>query len=157
MTNSRSRAVEEGIWSALSPETSSQPCDGRAKLYDWLIGSRIYNRLAWEISPAAYERCAAVAVECGDGPFLDAGCGTLVSTAEVHTRSGRPTVLVGLSLDMLRAARDRLVGLAGRLPQHLVMLQADLRSLPFRSSILGSLLAQACCTCSKTWRWSPAR
>lgn len=72
---------------------------------------------------------------------MDAGCGTLVSTAAVHARSARLTVLVDLSLDMLTAGRDRIRALAGRVPDHLLFLQADLCNLPLRSRSFGAVLS----------------
>jgi SAM-dependent methyltransferase len=134
------RMVAEGVYSVLPPGLPSPPYDGRAKLYDRLIGSRAYNRLAWGIEPAAYMAFAKAAADSGEGPLLDAGCGTLVSTARIHAGSARPTVLVDLSIDMLSAARDRLVSIAGRRPDNLVLLQADLRDLPFREQSFGAVL-----------------
>lgn len=128
------------IWSVLPADTPAPAYDGRAKLYDRLIGNRLYNRIAWGTSPAAYADFARRAAQSGDGAFLDAGCGSLVSTAAVHAASGRPTILVDLSLDMLRVARERLVATAGRLPGHLVLLQADIRRLPFRRASFGAVL-----------------
>lgn len=134
------RPVADGIWSALSEGAPSAPYDGRAKLYDRLIGGRLYNRIAWGTSPAAYTVFAARAAASGEGALLDAGCGTLVSTAAAHAASGRPTVLVDVSADMLRAGRDRLVAHAGRLPAHLALVQADVLDLPFRDAAFGSVL-----------------
>ena len=122
------RALGDGVWSALPAGAPSQPYDGRARLYDRLIGNGLYNRVAWGTSPASYASFAERAVRHGQGPVLDAGCGTLVSTAAAHARSGRPTVLVDLSADMLRAGRERLLALAGGAPRHVVLLQADLTS-----------------------------
>lgn len=135
------RPVEDRIWSVLAPDAAGQRYDGRARAYDALIGSALYNRIAWGTSPAAYAAFARGAAQHGPGALLDAGCGTLVSTAAVHAASGRPTVLVDLSLDMLRAGRDRVRALAGAVPEHLHFLQADLRALPFRKQAFGSVLA----------------
>jgi SAM-dependent methyltransferase len=138
--NQTARALADDIWSVLPPEAPSQPYDGRAKLYDRLIGSNVYNRLAWGTSPADYAAFASTAAGSGQGSLLDAGCGTLVSTVQVHVRSGRTAVLVDLSVDMLRAARGRLVAIAGRVPENIVLLQADLRVLPFRDRSFGAVL-----------------
>lgn len=134
------RLVQTDIWSVLPANTPALPYDGRAKLYDRLIGSRLYNRLAWGVDPEAYAAFAEDAANWGTGPLLDAGCGTLVSTGRVHAASGRPTVLVDLSIDMLQAARDRLLAITPQLPGHLVLLQADIRQLPFRERAFGAVL-----------------
>lgn len=120
--------------------TPAPAYDGRAKLYDRLIGSRLYNRVAWGIDPDAYAAFAQEAAGSGTGPFLDAGCGTLVSTAQVHAKSSRPTILIDLSIDMLLAARNRLLNILDRLPDKLVLLQADIRDLPFRDGVFGAVL-----------------
>jgi ubiquinone/menaquinone biosynthesis C-methylase UbiE len=134
------RPIEDRIWSMLPGGEVGQRYDGRAKLYDALIGSKLYNRIAWGTSPAAYSAFAQEAVRHATGPLLDAGCGSLVSTASVHAHSGRFTVLVDLSLDMLRAGRDRIRALAGCVPDHLHFLQADLRDLPFRPHAFDAVL-----------------
>ncbi len=133
------RAVDDDIWSVLPADTPSQPYDGRARLYDQLIGNRVYNRIAWGTAPQDYTAFAQEAADWGDGPLLDAGCGTLVSTAAVHAQSQRPTILLDLSIDMLRVARDRLKSLTVQ-PRTVVFLQADLRQLPFRDHVFGALL-----------------
>jgi ubiquinone/menaquinone biosynthesis C-methylase UbiE len=134
------RPVEDRIWSMLASGEVGQLYDGRAKIYDALIGSELYNRIAWGTSPAAYSAFAQEAVRYGTGPLLDAGCGSLVSTASVHAQSGRLTVLVDLSIDMLRAGRDRIRALTGCLPDHLHFLQADLLELPLRTHAFGAVL-----------------
>jgi ubiquinone/menaquinone biosynthesis C-methylase UbiE len=134
------RPAGDRLWSVLPPAEAGQRYDGRAKAYDALIGNRFYNAIAWGTSPASYAAFAQAAARHGSGPLLDAGCGTLVSTATVHAASGRPTVLVDLSLDMLAAGRDRIRALTGGVPHHLCFLQADLRNLPFRSRSFGTVL-----------------
>lgn len=134
------RSIADGVWSALPGGAPSQPYDGRARLYDRLIGNRFYNRIAWGTSPAAYGAFAGSAAGSGGGTLLDVGCGTLVSTAAVHARTARPTVLVDLSADMLLAARQRLTAIAGRAPPHIAFVQADVLHLPFRPAAFGAVL-----------------
>ncbi|MEQ5788911.1 class I SAM-dependent methyltransferase [Erythrobacter sp. NFXS35] len=134
------RPVDDHIWSVLAPGEVGQRYDGRARAYDALIGNRLYNALAWGTSPTSYAAFARAAARHGSGPLLDAGCGTLVSTAAVHAGSGRLTVLVDLSLDMLAAGRDRIRALTGGVADHLWFLQADLNNLPFRKQAFGAVL-----------------
>lgn len=136
----RARQVSEHIWSVLPTDESGQAYDGRARIYDALIGNGLYNAAAWGTSPASYTDFADAAARHGAGPFLDAGCGTLVSTAPVYAHLDRPAVLVDLSLDMLAAGRDRICAVAGCVPAGLVFLQADLRRLPFRARSFGAVL-----------------
>jgi SAM-dependent methyltransferase len=134
------RLVGDDIWSVLPADAPAPPYDGRARLYDRLIGSRLYNRLAWGVDPHTYTDFAREAARWGSGPLLDAGCGTLVSTAGVHAQSQRPTILLDLSIDMLGVARDRLRSVAGQSLQDVVFLQADVGDLPFRGDAFGAVL-----------------
>jgi SAM-dependent methyltransferase len=119
------RPADGGILSALPPGDEGAPYDRRAVVYDRLIGSPLYNRLAWGTHPSQYASFATEALAAGDGPYLDAGCGTLVFTAAAYRRATRPLVLVDRSLGMLRRGAERL----GGAPATLV--QADIHDLPF--------------------------
>jgi SAM-dependent methyltransferase len=140
------RAVDDRIWSVLPHDAPGQSYDGRAKAYDAVVGSRLYNRLVWGSSPRAYSAFAARALASGSGPFLDAGCGSLVFTAKVYARAARPVVLVDQSIGMLRAARARLLRATAVRPSssgaldEIVLLQGDLRRLPFRAGSFDTVM-----------------
>jgi len=76
------RAAGEGIYSTLPEEEEGAPWDRRAARYDRLVCSPAYNRIAWGTNPSEYRRFTREAVESGEGPFLEAGCGTAAFTAE---------------------------------------------------------------------------
>jgi SAM-dependent methyltransferase len=135
------RLVEDGIYSVLPVQTGPHHYDSWAALYDVVVGSRPYNRLVWGSSPQAYARFVEEAVGSGGGPFLEAGCGSLVFSAAAYARADRPLILMDQSLGMLRRARRRLVRMAGRVPARVVLLQADLRALPFRPAAFGTVLS----------------
>jgi len=99
--------------------------DRNARIYDRLIGNRLYNRLVWGTSPRDYSDFATEALASADGPFLDAGCGTLVFTAEPYGASPRPLTLVDGSQGMLDKAAERLGESSANLRR------ADLFDLPF--------------------------
>ncbi len=107
--------------------------DRRAVVYDRLVRSRTYNRIAWSTAPADYAAFAGAAISSGDGPLLEAAVGSAAATARLHASSQRPTVLVDLSRPMLeRAARS--IAAAGDhqdLPAHIRLVQADIVALPF--------------------------
>jgi SAM-dependent methyltransferase len=105
--------------------TAEPDYDRHARVYDRVIGNRLYNRAIWGVDPAVYAAFAAEALDAGDGPMLDAGCGTAIFTAGVYRRARRPITLVDRSAGMLDRARERLAGA----PAELV--QADLFALPF--------------------------
>jgi SAM-dependent methyltransferase len=122
------RPVEQGVWSALGGEARY---DRRAAGYDFVVGSRLYNRLFWGSSPATYAAFARRATASATGPLLDAACGSLVFSADAYADTARPLILVDLSLGMLRAARARLAA-RGRPSDRLALVQADIHRLPFR-------------------------
>lgn len=129
------------LWSVLPASTPGQPYDRRAALYDRVVGSAIYNRLLWGSSPRNYAAFALRAVHSGTGPLLDAGSGSLVFTAESYARPERPLVLLDRSIGMLESARRRLHRAAGHIPDNVVLLQGDLRDLPFREGSFATVLS----------------
>jgi ubiquinone/menaquinone biosynthesis C-methylase UbiE len=135
------RRVEEGIWSVLPPSLEAQRYDAIAARYDRLIGSRLYQRLVWGNRLADDTAFAREAVGSdAEGAILDAGCGSLLSTTDAHLAGERPTVLLDLSVGMLRRAKARIVAKAGALPERIVLLQADVLRLPFRPACFRTVL-----------------
>lgn len=129
----RIRTVEEGIYSVLPNAPQGHLYDGRAALYDLIVGTRIYNRVMWGASMAHYFAFARQAVASDSaGILLDAGCGSLLFTAQTYLDCQRPILGCDQSLDMLRRAKSRLKKLAGYLPDNIFLLQAELGDLPFR-------------------------
>src|SRR5688572_896535 len=87
----------------------------------------------WGTSPRDYVEFARQALDSSsNGIFLDAGCGSMLFTARTYVSSNRRIVAFDQSLAMLRRARQRLRKLAGSVPEHVRLLQADLSDLPFR-------------------------
>jgi SAM-dependent methyltransferase len=119
------RTARDGIASALPEGDEGAHYDSRAGLYDRVIGSRTYNRIAWGVDPDQYSAFAAEALGAGEGQLLDAGCGTGVFTAPLYRHAARPLVLVDRSVHMLERAAARLDGAPAAL------VQADLLDLPF--------------------------
>lgn len=103
--------------------------DRRAASYDRVIGSALYNRLVWSTSTGDYASFAERAVADAGGPYLDAGCGTLVFTAGAYRAAGRELVLTDLSPGMLEQARRRLVPAGEGVNAEIA--RADLFDLPF--------------------------
>jgi ubiquinone/menaquinone biosynthesis C-methylase UbiE len=127
------RSVEEGIYSVLPDGPHTHLYDGRAALYDLVVGTRIYNRVMWGASLDNYIGFVQEAVASDStGILLDAGCGSLLFTAQTYLHSQRPILACDQSLEMLRRAKSRLMKLAGQLPKNILLLQADLNDLPFR-------------------------
>lgn len=139
--NRVARLLEDDIYSVLSDASQPHHYDRRAAIYDWLVGSRLYNTIMWGSEPRDYVAFARQAVESShDGKFLDAGCGSMLFTASTYLETDRQIVAFDQSLAMLRRARRRLLEAAGRVPQNIILLQADLNDLPFRPASFRTVL-----------------
>lgn len=135
------RLLEDDIYSVLPDTSHPHHYDRRAKVYDWVVGSRLYNVIMWGSAPRDYVAFARQAIESSDeGKFLDAGCGSLLFTASSYLQTDRQIIAIDQSLAMLRRARIRLSKAAGRVPQHIILLQADLSDLPFRAASFRTIL-----------------
>ena len=135
------RSVEEDIYSVLPESPQVHLYDRRAAMYDLVVGTRLYNRVMWGASLPDYLTFARQAVDASPTEMmLDAGCGSLLFTAQAYIDCERPIVAFDQSLHMLRRARSRLMTLAGYFPTHIFLLQADISDLPFRPDSFHSVL-----------------
>ena len=135
------RLVEDGIYSVLAESSVLHHYDRRAAIYDSVVGTRLYNSVMWGSSPAEYAAFARDAVAANNrGKFLDAGCGSLLFTAQAYVNSPRTIIACDQSLTMLRRGRKRLLNLCGGPPAHIVLLQAELTDLPFRADSFSGVL-----------------
>ena len=118
------------------------PYDRKAAIYDRMVRSTIYNRIAWGTTPADYERFAADAFGAADGSLLEAAAGSAAATAELHACSPRPTVLVDLSRAMLERAGRRIAAANGDgvVPEQVRLVQADLLALPWPAASFSTVL-----------------
>jgi SAM-dependent methyltransferase len=85
----------------------------RARAYDAMLGSGLYNRVFWGTSPEDYAGFAARAIASGDGPLLEVAVGTARATALLHVAGRRRTTLVDLSEPMLELAAASIRRAAG--------------------------------------------
>jgi ubiquinone/menaquinone biosynthesis C-methylase UbiE len=140
--NRVARRLEDDIYSVLPDASQPHHYDRRATVYDWVVGSRLYNAIMWGSAPRDYVAFARQAIDSSqdDGKFLDAGCGSLLFTASTYLQTDRQIIAFDQSLTMLRRARQRLSTIAGRVPQHIILLQADLSDLPFHPSSFRTVL-----------------
>ena len=135
------RLIEDDIYSVL-PDTSVQHhYDKRAAVYDSVVRTWLYNFVMWGTSPGDYVQFARQALNSSrDEMFLDAGCGSLLFTGRIYVDSNRRILAFDQSLAMLRRARERLRKVAGCVPEHIRLLQADLSDLPFRRKSFHTVL-----------------
>ena len=135
------RLIEDDIYSVLPDTSVPHHYDKRASVYDLVVSTRLYNFVMWGTSPYDYVEFARQALSSsGDGIYLDAGCGSLLFTGRIYAGSNRRIVAFDQSLAMLRRARQRLRKLAGCVPEHIRLLQADLSDLPFRRKSFRTVL-----------------
>jgi ubiquinone/menaquinone biosynthesis C-methylase UbiE len=135
------RLAEPEIWSALPPDAAPAHYDDFGATYDRVVSHPLYTRLAWGSRiEREYAFAARALASADEGRVLDAGCGSLCFTAGAHLASTRETLLLDLSLGMLRLARDRLIARAGRVPEHLALLQADAITPPLRDGAFRTVL-----------------
>ncbi len=125
-------------------EGTGAPYDRRAAVYDRLVRSPTYNRLAWSTTPDDYAQCAAEAIASADRPLLEAAAGSAAATAKLHAHSRRPTVLVDLSRAMLERAAQHIAAARDHhepeIPAHIRLVQADLFALPFPAQGISTIL-----------------
>jgi SAM-dependent methyltransferase len=133
--------IEDDIYSVLPNRSHKHHYDRRATIYDSLVSTRLYNSAMWGTSPLDYIAFVREAINARpEGRFLDAGCGSLLFAAPTYLACGRQTIAFDQSVAMLRRARKRLLKLAGSIPSHIILLQADLSDLPFRPASFGTIL-----------------
>lgn len=127
---------EPGIYTT-GARVSRQSFDRWAGLYDYLIGSKLYNRLMWGTSPDSYVKFAEEAHSTNPQFMLDAGCGSMAATAEAHAHGKNLVIGVDSSLPMLRRAQKRLADLDAK---NVILIHGTVEDLPFRSSAFESVL-----------------
>jgi len=135
------RLVEDGIYSVLPDASSKHHYDRRATVYDLVVSTRLYNSVMWGSSPFDYADFARQSVSsCPNERLLDAACGSMLFTAPVYLACKRKIIAFDQSLSMLRRARKRLSKLSGSVPEHILLLQADLSDLPFHPASFRTVL-----------------
>ncbi|WP_373033791.1 hypothetical protein, partial [Sulfurovum sp.] len=80
--------IDGGIYSAIDAPERTADYDTKVRLYDALIGNPLYNRLIWGNWPKEYDRfCREALADTPKGVVLDAGCGSLVFTADAYANA----------------------------------------------------------------------
>ncbi|WP_323959753.1 methyltransferase domain-containing protein [Arthrobacter sp. JZ12] len=85
----------------------------RAAVYDSMVGSPLYNRVAWGTKPEQFVEFAARAFGSADGPLLEVAAGTASATKVLHVASRRTTTLVDAAAPMLQIAERAIAVAAG--------------------------------------------
>jgi ubiquinone/menaquinone biosynthesis C-methylase UbiE len=126
------REIDRDIFD-LSPVVGDAHYDRIAPLYDFVLGTDVYNRALWKTTPAAYRAFATRVFDSRPtGTHVEIGCGSLLFTSHVYESDrGRPAILIDQSIEMLRRARARLEKPTGGFPSHVVLARGDVRTLDF--------------------------
>lgn len=128
--------VDEGIFSCIDRNARGSDYDKKVDAYDLVVGNALYNRVVWGNWPSRYANfCRQALTSARGGLFLDAGCGSLVFTADAYAHAdNKLIVLLDRSIGMLRKGRDRIRKHRGGIPKNIVFLQGDIFSLPFHDA-----------------------
>ena len=143
--NTTLRSVESSIYSVLPNNASGNEYDTQfGCIYDLVACNPIYNRLIWGYSVKIYTQIANDALRStSEGNVLDLGCGSLAFSAKAYCQyAERPVVLADQSLKMLRMAKSRLIKQNGKVPDNLVFLHSDARSLPFQENAFTTIISE---------------
>ena len=141
------RLVEPSIYSVYSRVDNIGSYDKTGGIYDVVACNRLYNRLVWGYWPAEYHSfCLDTLESSDDGWVLDAGCGSLAFTARTYvdyagSHAERPIVLLDQSIMLLRMAKARLIKIAGRMPENMVLLHGDALRLPFLPRCFSTIIS----------------
>lgn len=99
--------------------------DRRAALFDTMVGSSLYNRIAWAASPDEYRSFAAQAVASARGPLVEIAAGSARMTLDLHVAGQRPTLITDLSPGMVDFTRRRAADFDPATTTHLDFAVAD--------------------------------
>lgn len=127
------RQIDKDIYSALE-HMGGATYDRKAKGYEWMVSTSLFNKIIWATTPGDYTRFAREAVLHSKGPLLDIGCGGLSKTYMLYSSTEIKCVLLDRSVEMLKIGRSRLIKMKGYLPDNITLLQADAFQLPFADS-----------------------
>jgi ubiquinone/menaquinone biosynthesis C-methylase UbiE len=119
-----------GIYLSLEGATGAS-YDNKAKAYEKMVGSKLYNNIMWGTSPNDYIEFSKKAILETSGTGIDIGCGGLVQTAEQYKKTKNEFVLLDNSIEMLKVGLERLKGHDNGAPDNIHLLQGDAFKIPF--------------------------
>ncbi|RYG28338.1 MAG: class I SAM-dependent methyltransferase, partial [Chitinophagaceae bacterium] len=134
------RKVESNIYSCLD-HSSKASYDRKARVYEFLVGNFIYNKVMWGTSPRDYVHYAREVLAACEGSVVDVGCGGLVQTARLYAKRPQYTILADISLKMLRIGKQRILQQNGLLSEQLTFLQADAFKLPLYAGAVDNVVS----------------
>ncbi|MET0463701.1 MAG: class I SAM-dependent methyltransferase [Chitinophagaceae bacterium] len=140
LVHSPVREIEPNIYSSVD-HSSKATYDRKARLYEFLVGNFLYNKIMWGTKPGDYIHYAREVLSTCQGSVVDIGCGGLIQTSSLYAARPAFTVLADLSLEMLRIGKHRVAQHRGRLPEQVAFLQADAFRLPFLDKAVDNVVS----------------
>lgn len=123
--------TEEGIYQSINKKEIGTLYDNKAKAYERLVSSKLYNKIMWGTLPSDYTDFSKRAILNSDGIGLDIGCGGLVQTYQQYRATDNKFILLDNSIEMLKVGNSRLNLGAPTENNHIHLLQADAFEIPF--------------------------
>jgi len=144
LNNTDIELLDNGIYTVIKETQRKSDYDDKVKGYDTLIGNNLYNKIIWGNSVKDYQTfCKETLEHFPNGMVLDAGCGSLVFTADVYAEATHKyIVLLDRSMGMLERAKERLIERFDEVPKHIVLLQGDIFNLPFKEDTFDVVMSQ---------------
>lgn len=141
LVNAPVRKLEPNVYTSFDDKVPKAAYDRKAKLYEFLVGSFLYNRIMWGTKPSDHVHYAREVLSTCEGSVVDIGCGGLIQTSKLYSARLHFTILADLSLEMLRIGKHRVLQHRGKLPEHLTFLQADALRLPFLDGAVDNVVS----------------
>ncbi|MEM7015963.1 MAG: class I SAM-dependent methyltransferase [Pseudomonadota bacterium] len=134
------REIDQNLFSVFDAHEQGAPYDSKAAMYDRLVSSNLYLNIAWGTSRATITSFIQDAFASRQGCILDLAAGTSVDAVDIYATTPRPTIVIDLSIAMLRKGRERLVQQLGHVPANITFLQANALDLPIKTQCVSTVL-----------------
>ena len=99
--------IDGNIHSSLGKEEMRALYDNKAKLYEKVVSSHLYNKIMWGASPTEYKEFSSKAILESKGIGLDIACGGLIQTAEFYHNTNNQCILLDNSIEMLKIGKSK--------------------------------------------------
>lgn len=123
--------TEDGIYRSSANNEGGATYDNKAKAYERLVSSKLYNKLMWGTLPVDYIEFSKKAIIDSSGIGLDIGCGGLVQTYQQYGATNNEFILLDNSIEMLKVGQSRLRSNKQRKTDNIHLLQASAFEIPF--------------------------
>lgn len=132
--------VEENIFTTFK-DTLGSAYDRKARAYEKLVSSTLYNKIIWGTLPKDYTDFARKVISISTGASIDIGCGGLVQTSTIYSKSTQNFILLDNSIEMLKIAKKRLMSYSDKFPKNIELLQSNAFDLPFQNETFDNVFS----------------